>query len=156
MLLMKVLPVYATWGFEEPRKVAWSVFTALALLLPLWVIAVAASAASGGRFGFRGVRRDLELARVYAIAVVLAEPSRVPGLVARFFEGQKVPLVAQGEAASREYAELSRAHLSSAEGRALRAATRLKLVGGAILVLLAAPVAGAVYLILPQLAMSPP
>ena len=154
MLLMKVLPVFAHFGIEEPRGVAWSAFVALAWMVSLWAIAMLAFEASGGRLVFRGIGRDLELARAYAIAAVLAEPARAPELVARFFEGQKVSLVARGEAASREYAELSRAHLSRAEDRALRASTWLKLVGSAILVLVAAFVAGSIYLSLPELAVN--
>lgn len=154
LLLTKVLSVFAHDGIVHPRDLTWSIFAVLAWLIPLWAIAVVASAASGGRFPFWGIRRNLDLARAYAIAAVLAEPARAPDLVALFFEGQKVSLVARGEAASREYAELSRAHLSRAEGRALRAAAWLKLGGGAILVLLASFVVAAVYLAVPQLAES--
>jgi len=125
-------------------------------LVEIVPLVIFASAASQGRFGLRRIRRDLELARVYAVAAALAEPGRVPQHVERFLQGREAAFVAHGAAAAADYRELSGAHASSAQARAARAATRLKVIGACVLAAIALVIAASVYGVLPRLAEAVP
>lgn len=155
LLRYKIFPVFVHMHAGMPVLLASDLAPYVSSLfswgLPLLAAAIVVSLSTGGRFFFPRIRRDLQLAHVYAVAAALAEPARAPELVGRFLEKRKVAFVAHGEHAAREYWELSRAYAASAEARALRATTRVKVVGASIFVLLTLVVASGIYLTIPLL-----